>query len=239
MTAFGSTTFSYSGPDQNQRVQVNSTNYVYSGLGCDCESNSAGSTYYTHDNKGQLIDERTSTGTYYYLFDGLGSVVGLTDSTGALVGNETYQYDPYGQLIRQPRSAALRTNAWRYASGYYDVSTGLYKFGIRYYDATTGRWTQRDPVGGSLQETTKVNPYVYAGDDPINMVDPSGRASCGPQASGAFYVLVGSGIAIVAIVAAPVTAIGILALIGASFAFGGSYIQSLDIVNSCQTTGQP
>ncbi len=162
MTAFGSTTFSYSGPDQNQRVQVNSTNYVYSGLGCDCESNSAGSTYYTHDNKGQLIDERTSTGTYYYLFDGLGSVVGLTDSTGALVGNETYQYDPYGQLIRQPRSAALRTNTWRYASGYYDVSTGLYKFGIRYYDATTGRWTQRDPVGGSLQETTKVKPVcVY------------------------------------------------------------------------------
>ncbi len=177
MTAFGSTTFSYSGPDQNQRVQVNSTNYAYSGLGNDCESNAAGNTYYTHDNKGQLIDERTSTGTYYYLFDGLGSVVGLTDSTGALVGNETYQYDPYGQLIRQPRSAALRTNAWRFASGYYNVSTGLYKFGIRYYDPAIGRWTQRDPVGGSLQETTKVNPYVYT-DDPVNQTDPSG-AGCG------------------------------------------------------------
>jgi hypothetical protein len=49
----------------------------------------------------------------------------LTNSTGALVGNETYQYDPYGQLIVQPHTAALRTNAWRYASGYYDVSTGL------------------------------------------------------------------------------------------------------------------
>jgi RHS repeat-associated protein len=95
------------------------------------------------------------------------------------VGNETYQYDPYGQLIRQPRSAALRTNAWRYPSGYYDVSTGLYKFGIRYYDATTGRWTQRDPVGGSLAETTKVNPYVYAGDDPVMQTDPSGRGTWG------------------------------------------------------------
>ncbi len=67
------------------------------------------------------------------------------------------------------------TNAWCYASGYYDVSTGLYKFGIRYYDAVTGRWTQRDPVGGSLLETTKANPYVYT-DDPINMVDPSGKS---------------------------------------------------------------
>ncbi len=184
MTAFGSTTFSYSGPDQDQRVQVNSTNYVYSGLGCDCESNSAGSTYYTHDNKGQLIDERTSTGTYYYLFDGLGSVVGLTDSTGALAGNETYHYDPYGQLISQPRTPALRTNTWRYASGYYDVSTGLYKFGIRYYDAAIGRWTQRDPVGGSLQETVKANPYVYADDDPVNLVDPTG-AFCIPNGLGA------------------------------------------------------
>ena len=74
-------------------------------------------------------------------------------------------------------SATLRTNAWRYASGYYDVSTGLYKFGIRYYDAATGRWTQRDPVGGSLTEMVKVNPYVYANDDPVNLVDPSGASS--------------------------------------------------------------
>jgi RHS repeat-associated protein len=85
--------------------------------------------------------------------------------------------DPYGQLIVQPHTPALRTNAWRYASGYYDVSTGLYKFGIRYYDAATGRWTQRNPVGGSLTETDKANPYVYADDDPINLVDPSGRNS--------------------------------------------------------------
>jgi RHS repeat-associated protein len=71
----------------------------------------------------------------------------------------------------------LSTNAWRYASGYYDVSTGLYKFGIRYYNPAIGRWTQRDPVGGSLQETVKANPYVYADDDPVNMTDPSGKVS--------------------------------------------------------------
>src|ERR1019366_626957 len=162
---------------------------------------------YTHDPSGHLIDERTTTGTYYYLFDGLGSVVGLTDSTGALVGNETYQYDPYGQLIHQPRTAALRTNAWRYASGYYDVSTGLYKFGIRYYDATTGRWTQRDPVGGSLLETTKVNPYVYAGDDPVNETDLSGENGllCGITIGILVVgVLVGAWLAISAIVTAPV-----------------------------------
>jgi RHS repeat-associated protein len=143
------------------------------------------------------------------LFDGLGSVVGLTDSTGALVGNETYQYDPYGQLIVQPTSTVLQTNAWRYASGYYDVSTGLYKFGIRYYDAATGRWTQRDPVGGSLTETNKVNPYVYAGDDPVNEVDPS--EACDAWAIAFVIVgIIGIFAAGFALLAAPIPAASII-----------------------------
>ena len=66
------------------------------------------------------------------------------------------------------------SNPWRYAGGYYDSITHFYKFGIRYDDPSTGRWTQRDPVGGSLQETTKANPYVYGDDDPVNEVDPGG-----------------------------------------------------------------
>jgi RHS repeat-associated protein len=154
--------------------------------------------------------------------DGLGSVVGLTDSTGALVGNETYQYDPYGQLIHQPRTAALRTNAWRYASGYYDVSTGLYKFGIRYYDATTGRWTQRDPVGGSLTETVKVNPYVYANDDPVNLVDPSGAESCGFTVTGLVVLAV---VAAAGIIALTVLTGGFsLAIMGATAAIGAGSV---------------
>jgi RHS repeat-associated protein len=150
-------------------------------------------------SKGQHI-KHTRIDQFWITYDGidgLGSVVGLTDSTGALVGNETYQYDPSGQLIHQPRTAALRTNAWRYASGYYDVSTGLYKFGIRYYDAATGRWTQRDPVGGSLMEMVKANPYVYAGDDPVNMTDLSGKDStfCNASIIGSILVAVGGIIA--------------------------------------------
>jgi RHS repeat-associated protein len=95
----------------------------------------------------------------------------------------------------------------QFTSGYYDVSTGLYKFGIRYYDAATGRWTQRDPVGGSLTETVKGNPYVYAGDDPVNETDLSGENGllCGITIGLLVVgVLVGAWLAISAIVAAPV-----------------------------------
>ena len=120
-----------------------------------------------------LNSERTSAGNvYYYLFDGLGSIVGMTDSSGALVA--TYGYDAFGNLGGGTVQSGL-VNPWGYAGGYTDKTTGLIKFGIRYYDARTGRWTQATPIGGSLQEATKANPYVYADNNPINETDTSGR----------------------------------------------------------------
>ena len=66
------------------------------------------------------------------------------------------------------------SNPWRFVSGFFDSSTGLYKFGIRYDDTSVGRWTQRMPVGDSLLEMTKANPYACTQDDPVNLTDRSG-----------------------------------------------------------------
>ncbi|GCE13356.1 RHS repeat-associated core domain-containing protein [Tengunoibacter tsumagoiensis] len=147
--------------------------FVYGGLGLTRAKTTAGTTEYVRCSCGLLNNERTPDGKkYYYLFDGLGSVVGMTNSTGQEVN--AYTYDPYGNIISQQEQSGLN-NPWKYAGGYYDSSTGLTKFGIRYYDPTVGHWTQRTPVGGSLQETLKGNPYGYADDNPVNEVDPSGR----------------------------------------------------------------
>jgi len=89
---------------------------------------------------------------------------------GTLVS--TYQYDPYGNLLSSTGSVA---NPWRFAGGYFDSSTGLYKFGTRYYNPGFGRWSQQDPVRGQLNDPTSLNRYLYAGDDPVNVTDPSGR----------------------------------------------------------------
>lgn len=97
-------------------------------------------------------------------------MLGLTDSNGTLVS--TYAYDPYGNLTSSTGSVA---NPWRFAGGYFDSSTGLYKFGTRYYDAAIGRWSQQDPLRGQLNDPTSLNRYLYAGDDPVNVTDPSGR----------------------------------------------------------------
>jgi len=61
-------------------------------------------------------------------------------------------------------------NPWQYTGGYLDSETGLVKLGQRYYDPTLGRFTQLDPKGGG---------YVYAGDNPTTVVDPTGLGCIG------------------------------------------------------------
>jgi RHS repeat-associated protein len=68
-----------------------------------------------------------------------------------------------------------RDNPFRYASGYADDATGLYKFGARYYDPSLGRWTQRDPLPGPMGFPSKVDRYSYVGDNPLSRTDPTGK----------------------------------------------------------------
>ncbi len=164
--------YGYSGGDQTERVINNSNTDVYGQTGLTSSKNSSGTTSFVRCSCGLLNNERTPDGKkYYYLFDKNDSVVGMTDSSGNDVNR--YAYDPFGNDASHVEQSGIN-NPWRYDSGYYDSSTGLTKFGIRYYDSKSARWTQRDPIGGSLQEITKANPYVYANNDPINYVDPSG-----------------------------------------------------------------
>jgi RHS repeat-associated protein len=54
----------------------------------------------------------------------------------------------------------------------YDPDTGLVRFGARDYDAEVGRWTGKDPMGFKARDT---NLLSYAGNDPVNRTDPTGR----------------------------------------------------------------
>ncbi|MFA5074416.1 MAG: RHS repeat-associated core domain-containing protein, partial [Nitrospirota bacterium] len=59
-----------------------------------------------------------------------------------------------------------------------DTETGLYNYNARMYDPTLGRFISADPIMG-------LNRYVYAGNNPINAVDPSGYES--EEATKAIY----------------------------------------------------
>jgi RHS repeat-associated protein len=133
---------------------------------------SGGSTLaFTRTPGGSLVSMRSGTSHFYYVFDALGSVIALTDGSGAIAAS--YTYDPYGTTLTAT-GAQASVNPFRFASGYFDSATGLLKFGTRYYDPSLGRWTQRDPIGGSIANPNAMDRYVYAGDSPVNLTDVSG-----------------------------------------------------------------
>jgi RHS repeat-associated protein len=81
-------------------------------------------------------------------------------------GEETgfWGYDAFGDL-----AFGSPTSAFGYAAQYADPTTGLSDMRARWYDPGTAEFTSVDP---DVAETGQ--PYVYAGDDPVNEGDPSG-----------------------------------------------------------------
>jgi RHS repeat-associated protein len=98
---------------------------------------------------------------YYYLTDQLGSVAAVADSTGTKRNTYTYDVWGYGSCSEQVG------NRLRYTGREYDGATGFYYLRARYYDPATGRFLSEDPLGG-------LNPYAYAGNNPVSLRDPSG-----------------------------------------------------------------
>ena len=151
-------------------MQINSLTLDYSGLGLSRQKDSSGTTHFTRCSCGLLNNERLpGDHTYYYLLDGLSFIVGVTDSSGTKVNS--YDYNPFGVMLNQQEGV---TNPFKFAGGYLDAS-GFEQFGVRYYSPSLGRWTQQDPVGGSLSDLNSANRYVYANDDTVYEVDPDGE----------------------------------------------------------------
>ena len=99
----------------------------------------------------------------------------MIDDQGNLSGQ--YRYGPYGEELLATEQAQ---NPYRFAGYYYDHATELYKAGHRYYDPKSASWTQKDPIN-QVASPNEGNPYVYAGADPVNRVDPNGTETCTSQ----------------------------------------------------------
>jgi RHS repeat-associated protein len=57
----------------------------------------------------------------------------------------------------------------------YDPDLGLYYLRARYYNPATGRFLSRDPEDHSPKNPNELHKYLYAGGDPVNATDPTGR----------------------------------------------------------------
>jgi RHS repeat-associated protein len=105
-----------------------------------------------------------------------GHIVAYVDgdgSTRSFVWHRTlsggYGPRPDAPVFRLSEGAALvHSTAWR---GKRQDISGFYYLGARYYEPTSGRFLSPDPFGHGASMSL----YDYAGGDPVNFVDPTGR----------------------------------------------------------------
>jgi len=119
-----------------------------------------------------LISQRdTGSGALYYFgYDGLGSTRYLT-GTNAGVTN-AFTYDAFGILIASNTTAQTD---YLFTGEHRDSSLGLIYLRARYSNPNTGRFWTRDSFAGNQDDPMSLHRYLYAGDNPINNVDPSGN----------------------------------------------------------------
>jgi len=103
----------------------------------------------------------------WYVYDGLGSVLAEVDVNGAVQGSR--KYDVYG-ATRSYTGTPLGRQAFVGQLGHAtDDETGLTYMRARYYDNQTGRFVSEDPAKHGM------NWFAYCNNDPLNLVDASGR----------------------------------------------------------------
>ena len=111
-----------------------------------------------------LVAYSDGDGWSYVLSDHLRSTQFVFDQTSTVSADVAYQ--PFGPLAKTSGTVDTET---LFSGQQLDPSTGLYDFHARLYDPDLGRFYAPDPAG------QYPSPYLYAGNDPINFVDPSGR----------------------------------------------------------------
>jgi len=108
----------------------------------------------------------------YYGYDGGGNVRNLTNSAGAIT--DSYEYDAYGNHWTVEGSTP---NNMLYQGEEWDPDLSLLYLRARYMNPLTGRFLSRDPEDGELTNPASLHKYLYANSDPVNLNDPTGRAT--------------------------------------------------------------
>ena len=127
----------------------------------------------------------SGSGICYHLKDHLGSIRAIVDGSGRLL--EENDYYAFGH--RHPRSEQAQFSANRFKYNGKELQTvgglGYLDYGARMYDQSLGRWFTTDPLS---EKYYGLSPYVYCGNNPLNMIDPDGRAASPYYDSDGFFL---------------------------------------------------
>jgi len=175
VTSINGTAMGYLDRGNDLRTTAGATSYINSPLGVTATKTGTDITYYVRDPQGSILASYGAGGTLFYFSEFTGSVAALYNTAGTEVGS--YTYSPYGKTVVTGSAGAA--NPFRYIGGIQDSDSptngSSYKLGARYYDAQ-GHFTQPDSVAGTISNPKTLTSYNYAGGDPINSFDPSGRS---------------------------------------------------------------
>jgi RHS repeat-associated protein len=146
-------------------------NYIWDGDQLVMETDAAGNTqrFYTYYGGTDQLHSVVSGGqTYYAAADAAGNVIGMINPGNTV---SPYMYQPFGTIDLNDQ---VTPNSLRWKGLQYDAESGLYYVRARYYAPDLGRFVSEDPIGLA----GGINPYTFAGNDPVNGSDPSGLVPC-------------------------------------------------------------
>ena len=164
--AFGSTTFAY---DSFGRRTRNATGTAFLYDGANAVQELSGSTVTANLLTGgvdEIFTRTDSAGTRNFLGDALGSTLALTDSTGTV--QTQYSYEPFGKTTA---TGSASSSTFQY-TGRENDGTGMYYYRARYYNPTLQRFISEDPLGFGGGDA---NLYAYVGNGPMDHTDPNGN----------------------------------------------------------------
>ena len=192
-------TYNAQGIRTGKQVGETETHFLLDGgnVVAEVQNNTVTASYLRGIN---LIFRTAGAETTYYLFNAHGDVVNLVNPDGAVI--KIYDYDAFGN---EKSHDPADPNPFRYCGEYWDAETKTYYLRARYYAPDIGRFTQQDTHwntanmiygdtphkineredGLGLTMYTHVpqitavmqsgNRYVYAINNPMAYVDPSGQ----------------------------------------------------------------
>ena len=134
---------------------------------------------YILTDEGRIVIDTSGTNYDYEYFikDHLGNTrVTVKDSSGLAVVQQESHYYPFGMTMKgmsyqNPLQTALNKYLYNGKELQDDLGLDWYDYGARFYDAQLGRWHCPDPLNQFS------SPYLYAANNPVVMIDPSGMYS--------------------------------------------------------------
>ncbi len=136
----------------------------------------AATTQYLYTLGTRPLAAARNGGAWEYLMpDALGSVRQIVDANGNVTLAESYE--PYGSVLT---STGPASSIFGYAGEQADT-TGLIYLRARYMNPRLGIFLTEDTVPGNSSLPRSLHIYAYAWNNPVNLLDPSGKQVPPPQ----------------------------------------------------------